>query len=122
MSLLHLVHQSVAIKFADAAKNQFNPEVFYAFRLTGVDAMGFLQIQDLRLNSEAGHEVAAEPYWINKDLVLEIHEFHLAKEKESLHFTGKAAKSPVEELAPKISKAKAPAKPKTTLKQKPVMS
>ena len=122
MSLLHLVHQSVAIKFSDAAKNQFNPEVFYAFRLTGVDAMGFLQIQDLHLNSEAGHEVAAEPYWINKDLVLEIHEFHLAKEKEPLHFTGKAAKSPVEEATPKVSKPKAPAKSKPVSKAKPVVT
>jgi len=34
MSLLHLVHKFVVIKFAEAARDQFNPEVSYAFRLT----------------------------------------------------------------------------------------
>jgi hypothetical protein len=118
MSLLHLVHKSVAIKFSDVAKNQYNPEARYAFRLTGVDAMGFLQIQDLRQNSQAGHDAASEPYWINKDLVREIHEIDLAKAKEPLTFTGLAPQPPAEvkteqahrEVTPKPAKAKIPAK------------
>lgn len=130
MSLLHLVHKNVIIKFADVTKSQFNPEARYAFRLTGVDAMGFLQIQDLRQNSQAGHETASEPYWINKDLVREIHEVDLAKVKGPLHFTGQAAKPQAEadsdqnhrELTPKVNKPKSPPKPKTALKQKPALS
>lgn len=100
MSLLHLIHKSVLIKFTDAAKNQFNPEISYVFRLTGVDAMGFLQIQDLQ------PEVPSEPYWINKDLVREIHEYDLAKVKE----------------ASKPEKVKFPSKPKAALKQKPALN
>lgn len=114
MSLLHLVHKNVIIKFADVAKNQFNPEARYAFRLTGVDAMGFLQIQDLRQNNLAGHEAASEPYWINKDIVREIHEVDLAKVEGPLHFTGLAAKPQAEagidqnhrEMTPKVDKPK----------------
>jgi hypothetical protein len=108
MSLLHFVHKNVVIKFGDAAKNQFNPEASYAFRLTGVDAMGFLQIQALK---PGGHEVDADPYWINKDLVREIHELHLAKEKETLLYTGQASKP---------EKTKLPAKPKA-VKPKPAL-
>ena len=100
MSLLHLVHKNVIIKFADAARNQFDPEASHVFRLTGVDAMGFLQIQDLKPGGHAGHEAASEPYWINKDLVREIHELDLAK---------------VKELAPKPDKAKSPRKQKAAL-------
>ena len=111
MSLLYLVHKNVVIKFADVAKNQFNPETRYAFRLTGVDAMGFLQIQDLRQNSHAGHEAASEPYWINKDLIREIHELDLAKVREALHYTGQSTKP---------AKAKSPIKPKPALKEKPL--
>ena len=107
MSLLHLVHKSVIIKFADVAKNQFNPEVSYTFRLTGVDAMGFLQIQELKPGNLAGHETASEPYWINKDLVREIREVDLSKLKEE-----SVAKPP----------AKSPAKPKAALKQKPALN
>jgi len=103
MSLLHLVHKTVAIKFTEPARNQFNPEVSYAFRLTGVDAMGFLQIQDLK---PGGLEDSAQPYWINKDLVREIREVDLAKTKEPLHYTGKPEKP---------AKSKAPAKPKPAL-------
>jgi hypothetical protein len=114
MSLLYLVHKNVTIKFADAAKNQFNPETSYTFRLTGVDAMGFLQIQDLKPGSHAGHETASEPYWINKDLVREIHELALAK--ETLHDNVKTTKpqaqtqiDPVRrEMTPKPNKAKSP--------------
>ncbi|MCE0522889.1 MAG: hypothetical protein LV480_08250 [Methylacidiphilales bacterium] len=106
MSLLDLVHKSVIIKFSDAAKNQFNPEVSYAFRLTGVDAMGFLQIQDLKPGSHAGHEPASAPYWINKDLVREIYELDLAKLKEPLHYTSHT---------PKPARAKAPPKQKSVL-------
>jgi hypothetical protein len=109
MSLLDLVHKSVIIKFSDVARNQFNPEASYAFRLTGVDAMGFLQIQDLKPGSQ---EAASVPYWINKDLVREIYELDLAKKKEPLHYTGQT---------PKPSKAKSPAKPKPA-KPKPALT
>jgi hypothetical protein len=121
MSLLNLVHKNVVIKFADLAKNQFEPEISYVFRLTGVDAMGFLHIQDLKPGAEAGHyETTSEPYWINKDIVREIHELNSAKFKEALHYhhqhsRGKAA--PVTEPArratlPKAEKVKVPAKQK----------
>jgi len=100
MSLLHLVHKNVIIKFADAARNQFDPEASHVFRLAGVDAMGFLQIQDLKPGGHAGHETVSEPYWINKDLVREIHELDLAK---------------VKELTPKPDKAKSPRKQKAVL-------
>jgi hypothetical protein len=99
MSLLHLVHKNVVIKFVDAAKPQFNSESSYAFRLTGVDGMGFLQIQDLK--PDAGHETSAEPYWINKDLVREIHELDMIKAKETVQFTGQSAK-PAKAKLPKI--------------------
>jgi len=109
MSLLHLVHKSVVIKFGDAAKSQF-PEASYVFRLTGVDAMGFLQIQGI---SPGSHETGSAPYWINKDLVREIHELDLTKVKETLHYTGTASKP---------AKAKAPAKEKSALKPKPALN
>jgi len=89
MSLLHLIHKSVVIKFSDAAGEQFNPGASYVFRLTGVDAMGFLQIQDLK---PGGHETVSDPYWINKDLVREIHEFDSVKVKKGLHYTGQPPK------------------------------
>ena len=89
MSLLHLVHKSVVIKFSDTAGEKFNPDVSYVFRLTGVDAMGFLQIQDLK---PGGHEPVSEPYWINKDLIREIQEFDSVKVRKGLHYTGQPAK------------------------------
>src|SRR5260221_5193512 len=118
MSLLHLVHKNVIIKFNDCSKSQFNSEASYIFRLTGVDGMGFLQIQDLKPGTDAGHETTSEPYWINKDLVREIHEFHPEKVKATLPGNGQdtktqAAKAAVDqvrrEVAPKAAKAKAPA-------------
>ena len=116
MSLLNLVHKNVIIKFADAAKNQFNPEASYIFRLAGVDGMGFLLIQDLKPGSDAGHETASEPYWINKDLVREIHELNLANGKGALYSNGQAtkspAKTPIEPVRLKPAKAKTSAKPK----------
>ena len=129
MSLLHLVHKSVIIKFADAAKNQFNPETSYTFRLTGVDAMGFLQIQDVKPGSLAGREATAEPYWINKDLVREIHELDLAKVKETLPDNGQTTKPTAQtqidqvrrEVTPKSNKTKLP-KQKFALKQKPSLN
>jgi hypothetical protein len=129
MSLLHLVHKSVTIKFADAAKNQFNPETPYTFRLTGVDAMGFLQIQDVKPASLAGREATAEPYWINKDLVREIHELDLAKVKETLPGNGQTTKPQAQtqidqvrrEVTPKPDKTKLP-KQKFALKQKPALN
>lgn len=132
MSLLHLVHRNVVIKFADAAKNQFNPEAFYAFRLTGVDAMGFLLLQDLKPDAQGGHETVSEPYWLNKDFIREIHELDLAKVKE-LQYNGQTSKpqieipveAPVEqaqqEVAPKPAKTKLPTKAKSVLKPKPVL-
>jgi hypothetical protein len=131
MSLLHLVHQNVTIKFADVAKNQFNPEASYAFRLTGVDAMGFLQIQDLRLGTDGAPETTSGAYWINKDLIREIHETNLATAKAGILYTGKAAPKPQpeakidpapREVTMKLPKAKAPAKTKSVLKQKPVFN
>jgi hypothetical protein len=135
MSLLHLVHKSVVIKFAELAKSQYNPEALYGFRLTGVDAMGFLQIQDLRLGAEGAPETASEPYWINKDFIREIHEIDLATAKGTILYTGEAAAPPqvgakVEpkiepaprEVSPKLPKAKTALKPKSVLKQKPVFN
>jgi hypothetical protein len=129
MSLLHLVHRNVVIKFADASRNQFSPEAFYAFRLTGVDAMGFLQLQDLKPADHGGHETVSEPYWINKDFIREIHELDLAKVKD-LQYNGQSSKPQIEvpvehvprEVAPKPPKAKLPAKAKTVLKQKPILN
>lgn len=101
MSLINLLHKNVVLKFSEAAGSQFNPEVPHVFRLTGVDAMGFLQIQELKPGSAAGAETVAEPYWINKDLVREIHEFDPAKIKLA---------------APKSAKTKAAPKSKPVLK------
>jgi hypothetical protein len=124
MSLFNLIHKNVIIKFTDTAKNQFIPEASYVFHLTGVDGMGFLQIQDLKPGTNAGPETASEPYWINKDFVREIHEFNSAAVKGTLLYTGQAtkpqaAKAAVDqvrrEVAPKPAKAKAPAKPKPVL-------
>jgi hypothetical protein len=118
MSLLHLVHRNIVIKFTDAANTKFNPASSYVFRLIGVDAMGFLQIQDLAASdSQAGPEPTSAAYWINKDLVREIHEFELAKSKETLTYTGVAIKPPVETPV----KTRVPAK-RTALKQKPALS
>jgi len=136
MSLLNLVHRNVIIKFTDAAKNQFNPEASYVFRLTGVDAMGFLHIQDLKPGSHATYETASEPYWINKDNIREIHDFDPAKVKGTLLYNGHVAKPKAEaqtkadpqidpvhrEVTPKPAKAKLPAKHKTVLKQKPALN
>jgi hypothetical protein len=105
MSLLNLVHQSVVIKFTDAAKAPYDPTTGYVFRLTGVDGMGFLQIQDLRVGADLEHETISEPYWINKDLVREIHEYASANGKDALKFTGEAAAR--RDIAPKPAK-KAP--------------
>jgi hypothetical protein len=113
MSLLHLVHKNIIIKFSDAAKNAFNPEASYAFRLTGVDGMGFIQIQDLSAEGDAGPEPTSNAYWINKDMVRELRELDLSKTKETLTYTGVAAPKPV--------KAKIPAK-KTVLKPKPLLN
>lgn len=129
MSLLNLVHKNVIIKFADAAKNKFNPEASYVFRLTGVDAMGFLHIQDVKPGGLAGKEAASEPYWINKDLIREIHELDLTKVKETLQDKDETAKPQTHaqvdqtrrELTPKPNNTKLP-KQKTALKQKPVLN
>jgi hypothetical protein len=99
MSLLNLVHQSVVLKFAESAKPQFDPGTGYVFRLVGVDAMGFLQLQDLTLGANDEHEALAEPYWINKDLVLEIHDYTSALNKDALKFTGVIPKPSVAKSA-----------------------
>jgi hypothetical protein len=113
MSLLHLVHKNIVIKFSDAAKYQFNPEASYAFRLTGVDGMGFLQIQDLAAMSDAGPEPTSDAYWVNKDLIRELRELDLSKTKETLTYTGVA-------LAPLASKP--PKAKKTVLKPKAILN
>jgi hypothetical protein len=130
MSLLHLVHQSVAIKFGDCAKSQFDPDASYAFRLTGVDGMGFLQVQDL---VEGTYDTSGEPYWINKDLIRELRQVDLATATGKITYTGVAPKPVAEEkpeakidsapreVAPKLPKAKVPAK-KSVLKQKPIFN
>ena len=113
MSLLNLVHKNVTIKFADCAKNQFNPEASYTFRLIGVDAMGFLRIQDLKAGQEA------EAYWINKDLVREIHEATL--ETAPVHENGESAKPQAQpqvdqvrrEVTPKPARTRSPRLAKT---------
>jgi len=122
MSLFNLVHKSVVIKFSDAAKDQFKPEASYPFRLVGVDAMGFLQIQNLKRGAHGEHEAASEAYWINKDLVREIHELDLAKHKGSLSYvssTKAKAATPGDSAppaaAPKVEKVKPPAKQKPIL-------
>jgi hypothetical protein len=108
MSLLNLLHQSVVLKFTDAAKPQFDPTTRYVFRLVGVDGMGFLQLQDLRQGPNDEHEPISEPYWVNKDIVKEIHEYVSATEKEELKFTGKVAHV----VPTKSSASPAPAAPK----------
>jgi len=115
MSLLNLLHQSVVLKFTEAAKPQYDPGTGYVFRLVGVDAMGFLQLQDLRLTADEEHETISEPYWINKDLVLAIHDYVSTVGKDSLKFSGGAAapKSVVNSHATPAS-----AKPKRVTKAK----
>ena len=108
MSLLNLVDKNVIIKFADAAQNQFNPETSLVFRLAGVDAMGFLLIQGLK---PGGHEAACDPYWINKDLVREIHEL------------GETAKPQAQPQLDLVRREATPKPNKTKLpKQKPVLN
>jgi hypothetical protein len=125
MSLLHLVHKNIVIRFADAANTKFNPDASYAFRLTGVDGMGFIQVRDLAAAGQAGPEPTSEAYWINKDLIRELHEFDLIKSKETLTYTGVVIKPPSESVVPdaayKSSKTKMPAK-KSVLKQKPILN
>ncbi len=107
MSLFNLVHQSVVLKFTDAAKPQFDSATSYVFRLTGVDGMGFLQIQDVRLNANDEHETLSEPFWINKDMVSEIREYASATGKDSFKFSGGTEKVGAlnnREAAPKPAK------------------
>jgi hypothetical protein len=120
MSLLHLVHKHVALKFVESANVTFKPDTFYAFRLAGVDGMGFLLIQDLKPSAEEGHEIDSEPYWINKDLVREIRELTPAKTAEPLHFT---RHEPVKPKAPVAAPAAAPKAAKAKVpKAKPLLS
>ena len=116
MSLLNLLHQSVVLKFSDAAKPEYEPGTGYVFRLVGVDAMGFLQLQDLRLTASGEHETISEPYWINKDLVLAIHDYVSAVGKDSLKFSGGAA-APAKRAVVN-HESPAPAKPKRVTKAK----
>jgi hypothetical protein len=122
MSLLNLLHQSVVLKFTEAAKPQYDPGTGYVFRLVGVDAMGFLQLQDLRLTAEEEHETISEPYWINKDLVLALYDYASASGKDALKFSGgkaaPAAPKPaaaVNHESPAPAKAKRPAKAKAAV-------
>jgi hypothetical protein len=119
MSLLNLLHQSVVLKFTDSARPQFDSTTGYVFRLVGVDAMGFLQLQELRLGANEEHETISEPFWINKDLVKEIHDYVSATGKDALKFTGaKAQPSPAKAAAAAAAAASAP-KPKRLPKLKP---
>ena len=111
MSLLNLIHQSVVLKFTDAAKPQYAPGTGYVFRLVGVDAMGFLQLQDVRLSEDEEHETISEPYWINKDLVLAIHDYVSALGKDSLKFSGGVA-TPAPKAAVLNHESTTPAKAK----------
>jgi hypothetical protein len=122
MSLFNLIHKSVVIKFSDTAKDQFDPTASYVFRLTAVDAMGFLEIQNLKPGHDGAHESVAAPFWINKDFVRELREFHPETAK-GVVFSGKPAKpqakKPIDQApaqaTPKPAKPKAPAKPKPVL-------
>jgi hypothetical protein len=107
MSLLNLLHQSVVLKFTESAKPQFDSETGYVFRLVGVDAMGFLQLQDLRVGPNEEHETISEPYWINKDLVRAIHDYVSVTGKDELKFTGAPAAKPVvaRDVTPKPKRA-----------------
>jgi hypothetical protein len=91
MSLFNLIHKSVVIKFSDTAKDQFDPTASYVFRLTAVDGMGFLEIQNLKPGHDGAHETVAAPFWINKDFVRELREFHPEIAKDVV-FSGKPAK------------------------------
>jgi hypothetical protein len=106
MSLLNLVHHSVVIRFNDTAGSSYDPDAGYVFRLTGVDGMGFLQLQDLRPGADEEHETISEPYWINKDLVREIHEYESALGKDKLKYTGAPAPKAAPEVAPPRPKGK----------------
>jgi hypothetical protein len=125
MSLLYLVHHNVVLKFSSAAPTPFTTEASYVFRLTGVDGMGFLQVQELSVTGDAAPEPVGDAYWINKDIVREIHGFDSTKDKTSLTYTGKAPVAPTpepvnstpREVTPKLPKAK-----KSVLKQKPVFN
>ena len=107
MSLFNLTHKSVVVKFSDSAAPKFDSSAAYVFRLTGVDAMGFLEIQDLKPGKDGVQETVGEPYWINKDLVLELFEFKPETAKTNLRFGGQPPKA--------AAKPKAPAKPKPAL-------
>ena len=107
MSLFNLTHKNVVVKFCDSAAPKFDSTASYAFRLTGVDGMGFLEIQDLKPGKDGAHETVGEPYWINKDLVHELYEFKPETAKANLRFSGQPAKT--------AAKPKAPAKPKAAV-------
>jgi hypothetical protein len=109
MSLLNLIHQSVVLKFTEAAKPQFEPGTGYVFRLGGVDGMGFLQLQELRPGPNDEHEPMSEPYWINKDLVREIHDYASYLGKDTLKFTGHVAKPTLPKPSKKAAKGKSAA-------------
>ena len=114
MSLLNLLHQSVVLKFTEAAKPSYDSTTGYVFRLVGVDGMGFLQLQDVRAGENDEHEAISEPYWINKDLVKEIHDYVSATGKDALKFSGGASAvpkpAPAANAAPKAAAKRAPKK------------
>ena len=114
MSLFNLINQSVVLKFTEAAKPQYDPATGYVFRLTGVDGMGFLQLHELRLGPNDEHEPMSEPYWINKDLVREIHEYASHIGKDALKFTGHVAKPIIPKAA--VNREADPKPPKKAAK------
>jgi hypothetical protein len=112
MSLFNLIHKSVVLKFAEAAKPQFDPSTAYVFRLTAVDGMGFLEIQEVRLTTDGAHETTGAPFWVNKDLVLELHEHSEDKVFANLRFSGPTVKAAKPAAAAATAAAKAVAKTK----------
>ncbi len=108
MSLFNLIHKSVVLKFGDCAKPTFDSSVAYVYRLTAVDGMGFLEIQEVRLGADGAHEPVGTAFWLNKDLIVELHEFSEGKIFENLRFSGPP-------LPMKVAK---PAKPKAASKTK----
>jgi hypothetical protein len=105
MSLFNLIHQSVVIKFSDLAKPLFDSNTSYVFRLTAVDGMGFLEIQEIKLGADGTHETTGSaPFWVNKDLVLELRAYDTAKTQPNVVFSGKStppAKATKPKPAPK---------------------
>jgi hypothetical protein len=93
MSLFNLIQQSVVVKFADSAKPLYDSSASLVYRLTGVDGMGFLELQQVRIGADGQHEGVGTPVWVNKDLVLELEAFGTGKTFPNLRFSGPTLKA-----------------------------